>query len=171
MMSNKALIRRYKPYTIDTPFFSMAGTQMYARLVNLYDADTIHVIMPLGKQYHKFAVRLLGIDSPEIKNANKEAKAIAIRARDRLAELCGISVPDLEPDTKKKYLKNYLQDNVCLVWLECSEQDKFGRCLGNVKKQESDTEYFSDIMLREKLVYSYDGGTKLTVDAQVEQLQ
>ena len=61
-----------------------------AILERVIDGDTIDVTLDLGfdVKLHKQRVRLAGIDTPESRTRNLEEKALGLRAKDRLKELC-----------------------------------------------------------------------------------
>jgi endonuclease YncB( thermonuclease family) len=174
-MTTPELENEFAPYDASTPEFSLMGRETFGRVVLNYDADTLQVIMPLGTDYFRFSVRLAGIDTPEMKSRKKEAKTIARRARDRTFELCtgqqlAPSTSDKDETNKKKYIKKYLQENICLVWLKCYEQDKFGRVLADIKKLPTDSQTFSEILLQDNLAYKYGGATKMSEEQQVAAL-
>jgi endonuclease YncB( thermonuclease family) len=108
------------------------------RVVKVYDGDTITVASKLpgmDEPIYRFSVRLLGIDSPEIKGKTMKEKELAIESRDALHNLIF---------GKMVYFKNV-------------STEKYGRILADV--------YFGDIhinswMLQHKLAIKYDGGTK-----------
>ncbi len=164
-MMNKEAFRQYGG---STPYFSLKDTKTYARVTSVYDGDTIHVVIPIFNTFYKFPVRLSGIDTCEIKSKNAENKEKALRARNRLFELVTNKPLDASLKTKKD-LDKYLESDVFLLWLHCLEFDKYGRLLANVyKSAEDSTTSFSDMLINEKLAYSYDGGTKLTEDDQLK---
>jgi len=61
-----------------------------ALLDRVVDGDTIDVVLDLGfsVKLHKQRVRLAGIDTPESRTRNLEEKALGLKAKDRLIELC-----------------------------------------------------------------------------------
>lgn len=61
-----------------------------AILERVIDGDTIDVTLDLGfdVKLHKKRVRLAGIDTPESRTRNLEEKALGLKAKDRLKELC-----------------------------------------------------------------------------------
>jgi micrococcal nuclease len=61
-----------------------------AILERVIDGDTIDVTLDLGfdVKLHKQRVRLAGIDTPESRTINLEEKALGLKAKDRLKELC-----------------------------------------------------------------------------------
>jgi len=115
------------------------------KVIKVYDGDTITIatLLPNCETVYRFSVRLLGIDSAEMKGGSFAEKESAIRARDALAT--------------KVLGKMVLLKNVSL--------EKYGRILANV--------YCNDIhinqwMLDEGLAVAYDGGTKYKSDEFVE---
>jgi endonuclease YncB( thermonuclease family) len=114
----------------------------YGKVVKVYDGDTITIVTllfngdvsPKSKLY-KFNVRILGIDTPELKTKNVGEKELAIIARNALSELVLNKV----------------------VKLENVSYDKYGRILCNV--------YLDNVNISEWLVSNnhavlYNGGTK-----------
>lgn len=61
-----------------------------AILDRVVDGDTIDVVLDLGfsVKLHKQRVRLAGIDTPESRTRNLEEKALGLKAKQRLIELC-----------------------------------------------------------------------------------
>lgn len=112
------------------------------KFIKNYDADTITVNIPnvhplIGE---KVSVRVLGIDSPEIKGKNKCEKDKA-RIAQRLVE------------NLLKNAKNIELQNV--------QRDKYFRILADVV---ADGKSIKDLVIKNHLAYSYSGGTKLSVD-------
>lgn len=108
------------------------------KVVKVYDADTITVANRLSEyspEVFRFNVRLLGIDTPEIKSKNATTKTRGIDARDTVKDMIFGKIVRLE--------------NVSL--------EKYGRLLADV--------YIGDIHLNQWLLdnhyaVKYDGGTK-----------
>lgn len=58
------------------------------RIVSVYDADTVTIILDLGFNVSiKEKIRLYGINCPELRTKNEKEKALAIEARDFVREL------------------------------------------------------------------------------------
>lgn len=145
-----------------TSTFSLKNTECYARVVQIHDGDTLTAIIPVFGSYYRFSVRLNGIDTCEIKSKNEDLQQLSVSARNRLVTLVIGNNPSQIVDVKK-----YLLNNVALVYLKCDDFDKYGRVLASVFKSKDDVESFSDILVNEKLAYTYDGKTKLTEDEQI----
>lgn len=112
------------------------------KVIKVYDGDTITIAskMPYeNSPIFRFSVRLLGIDTPEIKTKSKAEKELAVLARDALSD--------------KILGKIIVLKNVSL--------EKYGRLLADV--------YLDDLNLNQWLIenkyaVAYDGGTKQRPD-------
>jgi hypothetical protein len=103
-----------------TPFFTLNGKKMYCRVVNVYDGDTITVVLNIFDGFYKFSVRMNGIDTCEIKSKNEKNKELACFARSRLISLItdkDISETSLLKD--RRMINNFLNKNVYCAWIEC----------------------------------------------------
>ena len=164
LMSEQASI--FLEHGGSTPAFSLTNHKTYARVCSLYDADTLNVVIPIFGSFYKFSIRMMGIDTCEIRAKNVRNKELAVRARTRLYELITGNNPD--PSWKKKDFEHYFDKEVIIVYLHCFEFDKWGRVLANVFSDDMSTKSFSDVLIDEKLAYPYKGDTKLTEEQQVE---
>lgn len=112
------------------------------KFLHNYDGDTIQFSIPdvhplLGQ---KISVRVLGLDTPEVKGKQPCEKEAA-RTAQRLVE---------------SILKNAKVINI-----EEASRDKYFRILGKVI---ADGQSVTDILLKNKLAYSYYGKTKAKID-------
>lgn len=130
----------------DCDLFTLDKEVHRAKVLSVYDGDTITVCFFYNNKYRKFHVRMYGYDCSEMKpsktipeDKRQEIKKSAIAAKKRLTELIGGKI----------------------IYLYCGEFDKYGRLLGRVKLTEQDDKYINDIMIEEGLGYSYLGGTKI----------
>jgi endonuclease YncB( thermonuclease family) len=161
-------------YGLTTPFFTLNGQCSKGRLVDIVDGDSVYVILPVFNNYYKYSVRLNGIDTCEMKSKNEQLKKRAILARNTLLKLVDEKI-DVMSDITKVDVKNFLNENVIVVWVECLEFDKYGRLLANVyalddnDKKTGDS--FSDHLLKKDLAYAYMGKTKLTEDEQLNEIK
>ena len=142
----------------EIPFFSLEGLNTWCRVIDIYDGDTITVVIPLMTAMYKFHIRLYGLDTPEMKSSSEQQKANAILARNRLIELCTNVATNLK---SRKEVQQFLSKNIYLIWINAYKMDKFGRVLANVYKSPEDTVSFSKTLINEKLGYEYFGKTKL----------
>lgn len=114
------------------------------KVIKVYDCDTITIATKFpylstlkeSNTIYRFHVRLLGIDTPEMKTKNADEKSIAHLAQKTLSELIL---------NKKVTLKN-------------TSLDKYGRVLANVY-MENGIE-LSKWAIENRFAVSYDGGTK-----------
>ena len=138
---NKDDCKNLEQMTSKTNKFSLNGYKTFAKCVHAYDGDTIHVVfkMPHSNEYNKWVIRMMGIDTPEIKSKNTNEKQLAVKARDFLREL--------------------ILDKIIII--ECLEFDKYGRLLGNLFIEGSDIS-ISNMMIEKGYAKAYDGGTKTT---------
>jgi endonuclease YncB( thermonuclease family) len=110
----------------------------YGKVIKVYDGDTITIASKLpydDSPIYRFSVRLLGIDSPEMKSKTNTEKQLALLARDALS--------------------NLIMDKI--VHLKNISTEKYGRVLANV--------YLDDLhvnkwMLDNNHAIPYNGGTK-----------
>ena len=150
--------------TKDTPEFSLCGMTLSGKVVEMYDADTCKIALPLQNTFYKFTCRLDGIDTPEIKprkdKPNREQEIVwAKKARNELLSLvCDTKIDNLE--IKKEEIINILQNNKKIVKVNCLQFDKYGRLLVELYNKENDTKSFNDILVEKQLAVKYDGGTK-----------
>ena len=144
---------------MNIPFFTLSGIKTQARLVDVYDGDTITCIFPIfGENYYKFKLRLMGIDTYELKNNNIEGKQKALDGRHKILTVC-CDTYNLDVDCHRNEIQNFLKSNEIYVWIECFEFDKYGRVLANVYKTQGDIS-LSELLLNSQLAYKY-GGRKL----------
>jgi endonuclease YncB( thermonuclease family) len=146
-------------YDISTPMFTLSGIKTYARLVDVYDGDTITCVFNIfGDNYYKFNLRLNGIDTAELKNKDLIDKDKALEARHKILSVC-CKKYNLKKDCSRHDIQNYLKDNIITVWIECLDFDKYGRILVDIYKEKNDI-CLSEILLNCNLAYKYNGGTK-----------
>ncbi len=120
--------------------FSFDGMKFIAKVVGVYDGDSITVIFKFNRRYQKFKIRMDGYDTPEIRTKDLVEKEYAIKAQ------------------------NALQILVLgkLVKLECGKSDKYGRILGKVFTMNNID--VNGYMVQNRFGYKYDGGTKVKFD-------
>ena len=128
----KYTLTKCTPSSVPTNRFD--GEMRWAKCVSTYDGDSATFALKLDGKLRLYNARMYGYDSPEmkpsLKNHNRDQeKAAAILARD--------------------YLKERIQDKLCLVEFVKPSFDKFGRLLVNVYHKE----YHWWDMLRNKEQY------------------
>lgn len=155
----------YRQHGSNTPYFSLKGVETYARVIDVYDGDTITLVFDVNGYFLKFKCRLVGIDTCEIRSKNKENKRLAQLAKNRLFNL--ITNTLIDEENSKKELVKYFDENMYIIWIQCDEFDKYGRLLINCYFTSESPKSFSNILVEEKLAYPYDGETKLSEEQQV----
>lgn len=160
----------FKHHGDDTPYFSLSGLKTHARVIDIYDGDTMTIILDVNGFFLKFKCRVTDIDTCELHSKNNINKQLAILARNRLFELVtGMKLEN--QDSTHKNIKSYLEDNVYLVWVHCLEFDKYGRILIECFSSDKETKSFAKVLLDEQLAYPYNGDTKLTEQQQLQVLK
>lgn len=163
----ESIFREYNFKT--TPKFSLEGQKLWGRVVKVYDGDTITVALNVFNGVYKFSVRMSGIDTCEIKSKNEKNKDLAKCARSRLLSLITEkNVEETSTWNDARKIDNVLNKGMYFVWVECLEFDKYGRLLAKIYKDDKCKECFSEVLIKEKLAYVYEGDTKLTEEQQVE---
>lgn len=121
----------------DAPLFSKCvdNKHVEAKIISVYDGDTVKAIFPLNGVMYKWNCRLTGIDTPEI------------RTSDRLQKKFGYEVRDILRD---KILNK-------IVTLKCQDLDKYGRLLTEIWFDEQNINQW---LIDSKYAFVYDGGTK-----------
>jgi len=119
------------------PEFSFNEQTKKAKVVSVYDGDTVKVVFPLQEKLYKWNCRIAGIDTPELRTRNKIEKAHGYMVRDKLRE---------------KILNK-------LVTIKCYDFDKYGRLLISIY---CDNEKLSvnQWLIDNDYAFKYDGGTK-----------
>ena len=145
----------------NTPPFTLAGTTIKARVLDVYDGDTMTVALPWKGSCYRFKLRLLGINTEELKGIDAETKERALKARDRLLDLvtCGDFKPD-GPKCPRKLCRQALSAKPYLVTVQCHDFDKYGRVLARVLCPGSQTITLSDVLVQEGLAREYMVTTK-----------
>lgn len=164
---------KFASFGINTPEFTFAGRKLWARVVSVYDGDTVTLVFPVVDGcMSRFSARLHGIDTCEMKSKEAANKELAVKARNRLLELITGSAVSATAALARKDIVAMLEKEVCLVWIECLEFDKYGRVLVKMyaAPDTSGVRSFADTLVDEKLAYPYFGETKLTERDQVTHL-
>ena len=157
------LRERLRSATVNSvPLFSLKGIVTDAKLVGNYDGDTGDIVLIYNDQLMHFKARFVGYDCCEMKPSlsdpqREEKKARAVKAKNRLWELC----------TGNCDMKD---THTTLIKIKCQEFDKYGRLLvlafpakydiGNKDDETLFKESINSQMISEGHAYKYDGGTK-----------
>ena len=106
-----------------------------AKVIDVYDGDTITVAFFLGNEIFQHKLRIYGIDCAEIRTKNLKEKKIAKQTKTVVEQLC---------------FNN-------LVKIDCKGWDKYGRLMGTVRKGKID---IGQYLLDRGLAYPYNGKKK-----------
>lgn len=125
--------------TNTVPFFTLKGLKTEAKVVHVYDGDTIHVVFNLFDKYYKWVGRIAHVDTPELRTKNENEKKLGYHVRDKLREM----------------ILNKI------VTIECLEFDKYGRLLIEIYLEGL---YINQWLIDNNFAKKYDGGTKQSWD-------
>ena len=170
MMSNiDTALTYYSSLGTNIKDYSISGLNLYGRVLDIYDGDTINVALQVNNSCYKYNVRMLGIDTCELKSKNNDIKIRAIKARNSLIKYIvgDLESIDLTYNYTRSNIKNMFSKNVYLVWIECSDFEKYGRLLANVFLKEGDQYTLSEMLINNNLGYFYNGGSKMTEEDQL----
>ena len=121
--------------TETTPMFSLKGFKTDAKVVKVYDGDTVHVVFSYFNTFYKWTCRIAHVDTPELRTKNEEEKKKGYEVRDKLRELIHGKI----------------------VQLDCHEFDKYGRLLIDI---EIDGIKVDEWLISNGYAKKYEGGTK-----------
>jgi len=121
----------------DIKYFSLDGYETKAKVVKVYDGDTVHVVFQLFDKYYKWNCRILHVDTPELRTKDLEEKKRGYECRDKLSAL--------------------ILDKIVL--LNCSKFDKYGRLLVEMTVPETGVK-IHEYLISEGLANKYEGKTK-----------
>lgn len=122
----------------NTEEFCLSGRKMYAKVLSVYDGDTMTIAFDFqGKLYHK-SCRVDGVNCPEIRTRDEHEKKMGLKA--------------------KEFVTNMILNKI--VWTEFSmKNDKYGRLLAKIYP-EKNKDSLDLILIREGLGNEYHGGSK-----------
>ena len=85
------------------------------RVYSVYDGDTISVLGYQGETAYRFSVRVLGVDTPEMRGKTDLEKKLAAKAKAFVEQRCLDKIVELKNHVKEKY------GRVCAeVWIDGS---------------------------------------------------
>ena len=102
-------INKLKAADNSIPLFSLNNHKYKAKVVNVYDGDTIKVVILFHNKLTRFSLRMTGYDSPELRTKNQNEKAAAIKARDALSSKINNKIIDLHCGKFDKYGRLWIQ--------------------------------------------------------------
>ena len=119
----------------DAELFGFEGEVKRAKVVSVYDGDSVKVTFPVKGKMYKWNCRISGIDTPELRTKDPEEKIRAFVIRDAL---------------RVKILNK-------VVVITCGKFDKYGRLLVDIS---TDGVSITEWLLSKGYGYAYNGGTK-----------
>ena len=126
----------------NVPWLSLNGITCQCKVVDVYDADTVTIVLPFNNELYRVKCRLLGIDITEKRTKNLDEKKVALEATEWLSVL--------------------IKDKV--IWVKCGNWGKYGgRMLGTLYMSEDEMEQDRSINLQivdKGFAYAYDGKKK-----------
>lgn len=147
----------------DAPLFSLSGRNTYALVVDAYDIDTFQAVLQIeGGGFHRFIIRVAGIDGPEMTDKNPVIRDWAVRGRNRMLSLIA---PGIEAVQSRKDVRARLRERKPIVFLNLGEMDKYGRVLADVRACEDDPKTFQEVLIEEGFCKAYGLHNNLTKDA------
>ena len=131
----------------NTSFMTFKNREFDAKIVYVYDGDTIHVVFQVFGTYYRWNCRIMGVDTPELRTKNEKEKQKGYIVRDKVKE-------------------NFLNK---IVKIKCDEFDKYGRLLIDVYlpkdiQNKNNSTFLSEWLIANNYAYAYNGGTKITWD-------
>ncbi len=132
----------------NTDYMTLENNEYTAKIVYIYDGDTMHVVFKEFGTFFRWNCRISGVDTPELRTKNEKEKELGYKVRDILRE---------------KFMDK-------IVKIKCGEFDKYGRLLIDMympdeyKNPEKETQMLSSWLIENKYAYAYDGGTKKSWD-------
>jgi endonuclease YncB( thermonuclease family) len=137
-----------------------------AKVIKVYDGDTITVNIYYCKNVFEYQIRLARIDTPELKykGLNKDTE----NSDDpRIIELKKLRESGFKAKSRLEQLIAECPDN--LIYIDCLKKEKFGRILGEVYPTvvgccfatlDRGKKSFNQILLDENLAKPYNGGNR-----------
>lgn len=120
----------------NTQEFSMKGRKIKAKVIDVYDGDTVTIAFKFDSVFYRKSCRVKGVDCPEMRSKSEEERKRAIQA--------------------KLFVQNLVLNKVITALFD-NREDKYGRLLADIivngKK-------LSEIIIEKGHGYSYDGGNK-----------
>lgn len=124
--------------------FTLSGLVKLAKVIKVYDGDTITVVFKHKSEYNRWSCRLYGIDTPELHPHSGDADTTFASDKRRAEQA-------------RDFLSSQILNQI--VSIECFEFDKYGRLLVTITKDGTD---INALMITNKHAVPYFGGAKQT---------
>ncbi|MDB4413478.1 thermonuclease family protein [Pirellulaceae bacterium] len=122
----------------NVPWLSFDGQELEAKVVDVYDGDTMTLAIPFNCNVYKRKCRLIDLDTAEIRTKDNKEKSVGIAGRDFVRDLV----------LGKR------------VFVKCGKDDKYGRLLASIYLTPDNDKDLSTMIVEAGLGYRYDGKTK-----------
>ena len=125
----------------NTDWLLMDGLCDMCKVIDVYDVDTITIVVKFNGKNYKKKCRLTGIDGAELRTKNLDEKKWAIQG--------------------KSFLSNLIMNKI--LWIKCGKWDKYGRLLGTFYNTKDDMEKnisINRLLVDKGFAYNYEGKTK-----------
>ena len=130
--------------------FSLNGNHINAKIIDVYDGDTITVIFKLFDKYYKWKCRIMHVDTPEIKKMVKEVTEEE-KIKNEKEKKRALIIRDI---MREKLLNK-------IVLLHCFHFDKYGRLLVEFNIPETNIK-IHNWLIENNYAKPYEGKTKNT---------
>lgn len=139
----------------NTPEFSFKGREFLAKVLDVYDGDTITITVKVDDQYYRMNCRLNGLDTPELKSHDEMEKIAGKMARKHLINM--ITKGNISLEITRDEIRKICADSNSILLIKCFDFDKYGRLLVEIHDS---TGCLNDKMIDDGFAGRYDGGTK-----------
>ena len=146
--------------------FTLNDTYIQGKVVDVYDGDTLRIVLNINDKLIKYNCRMLLIDSPEICPKNiedlheRELEIFsAVKSRNYLIKHV-INEPIINTKLSKNDIKELCAKSTKLIWVKCFKFEKYGRLLVELYNSENDIISINQLMIDNKYALKYDGKKK-----------
>lgn len=149
-------ISKFSQFSYDNiPEWNLNGKHFYAKILDIYDGDTITITIKIDGKYYRMNCRLHNIDTPELRSQDEKEKHAAKLARNHLIFL--LTNQKVNLDISRKEIKQICFEKNPVPLINCLEFDKYGRLLISI--------FVGSICINEKMIEDgfagqYSGKTK-----------
>jgi len=128
----------------------LSGRELKARVLSVYDGDTVTVGYRVNGGFWKSSLRIYGIDAPEMKPIRRDRSILSLE-REKAAALAS-----------RNFLSDLILNRVVDLKLHDKSRDKYGRLLGAIFYR---GENISEKMVESGHAIRYYGKAKLEFDS------
>lgn len=127
---NPEELENLKNATEAIPEFSLKNNKLLCKIVDVYDGDSVKAVFYTSNKLHKWAVRLKGINTPELRPSRKLENRLEIIQKAK---------------ESRDHLKQIFEENNNLLYILCDDFGKYGRLLGTFFINENSNDFESSI--------------------------